>query len=277
MFGRSMARLFGQHGLQISSADHLTGNFNGHLRDVCFLFADEAYWPGDKRPEGNLKRLITEPTLAIEQKGLDMFQWPNRLHVMMAANANWVVPATGDERRFAVFETSERYAMNVASQQEREAYFDPIYAELKNGGLGAMLYDLLRMDLGDWHPRRIYETAALAEQKALTRAGVDALIERLAMDGSLPSPLPSRPDVAVITGEDRCEGFYAAARTLVPSLKHSTGIAIGKELRRDWKCEPYRNSGVRGLIFPALAELRQLFEVKHGPQDWPDGGEEWDA
>ena len=30
--------------------------------------------------------------------GIDPVQWPNRLKLMMAANAEWVVPASFDER-----------------------------------------------------------------------------------------------------------------------------------------------------------------------------------
>jgi hypothetical protein len=35
------------------------------------LFADEAFWAGDRKGEGALKRMVTEPTLFIEQKGID--------------------------------------------------------------------------------------------------------------------------------------------------------------------------------------------------------------
>ena len=66
--GNALVRIFGQHATHISSVDHLAGRFNAHLRDACFLFADEAWWPGDKSAEGTLKRLITEPTLFIEAK-----------------------------------------------------------------------------------------------------------------------------------------------------------------------------------------------------------------
>ena len=73
-----------------------------HMAHCSLLFADEAYWPGDKAGEGELKRLITEPTLVIEPKGVDSFQVRNSLHVIIAGNEEWLVPASGDERRFAV-------------------------------------------------------------------------------------------------------------------------------------------------------------------------------
>src|SRR5262249_20852760 len=50
--GNALVRVFGQHATHISSVKHLVGHFNVHLRDACFLFADEAYWPGDKSGEG---------------------------------------------------------------------------------------------------------------------------------------------------------------------------------------------------------------------------------
>ena len=61
-------RAWGQHGCHISNAKHLTGNFNAHLRDCVMLFADEAFFAGDRAGEGVLKALITEPSLPIEGK-----------------------------------------------------------------------------------------------------------------------------------------------------------------------------------------------------------------
>ena len=107
--GDAMRRVFGDHARHISSAEHLAGRFNGHLRDCCFLFADEAYGPKDKSAEGTLKRLITEPTLFVEAKGRDPVTVPNTLHVMMASNEDWVIPAGTRERRFAVFDVSDKY------------------------------------------------------------------------------------------------------------------------------------------------------------------------
>jgi hypothetical protein len=59
IFARFMIRAFGQHGIKISSAAHLVGNFNVHPRDCVVLFADEAFYAGDKQHEGRLKSLIT--------------------------------------------------------------------------------------------------------------------------------------------------------------------------------------------------------------------------
>jgi 5S rRNA maturation endonuclease (ribonuclease M5) len=96
IFGRSMMHLFGQHGRQISDIEKLVGKFNARLLDAVLLFADEAYWPGHKSKEGAFKRLITEPTLEIEKKGVDTVEVRNNLHIIMASNEDWVVPADKD-------------------------------------------------------------------------------------------------------------------------------------------------------------------------------------
>lgn len=148
VLGASMCRLFGNHGLHISSPEHLVGRFNSHLRQCSFLFADEAYAVADRSAEGRLKRLITEGTLTIEGKGKDIITVPNHLHVMMAGNEDWIVPAGEIERRFQVQAVADTHAQEAT-------WFGPLYAQLHTGGLEAMLFDLLHRDLGKWHPRQI--------------------------------------------------------------------------------------------------------------------------
>lgn len=169
-FGRALYKLAGRHGLHISNQHHFTNHFNAHLRDCILLFADEAMWAGDKRAEGELKRLITEPTILMEAKGKDAVTARNYLHVVMASNEDWVIPASmDDERRFAVMEVSSKFRGN-------RAFFDALHRQLnEEGGLKAMLFDLKRRRLGDFHPRaRVPQTAALAKQKLQSLGNLDA-------------------------------------------------------------------------------------------------------
>ena len=45
IFFNWIVRGWGQHGIHITHAKHLIGNFNAHLRNCVALFADEAFWP----------------------------------------------------------------------------------------------------------------------------------------------------------------------------------------------------------------------------------------
>ena len=78
---------------------------------------------------------------------------------------------------------------------------------------------------------------------------------------------------AITSGEDDNRGFYVAARSLVPDLKHENPVVITAALKEEWKCTRWKSGNLRGLKFPALNELRALFDRKHGKQDWGEGDE----
>src|SRR5690606_3939031 len=128
---------------------------------VC-LFADEAFWAGDKAGEAVLKQLVTEPTLTYEGKGRAAVMGKNHGHIVMASNSDWVVPAGVDgARRFAVF------YVNEGRLGDRE-FFLPRHRQLAEGGLAGLLHDMLARDIRDWHPRdSVPQTEALAEQKVM--------------------------------------------------------------------------------------------------------------
>nr|WVL52638.1 DUF5906 domain-containing protein [Xanthomonas nasturtii] len=126
--GRILQHIAGAQGLHISSPEHITGRFNSHLQNCICLFADEAFWAGDKSGEAKLKALVTEPTVAYEGKGRDAVMGKNLIHIVMASNSDWVVPAGLDgERRFAVFEVND-------SRKDDHAFFDALNRQLNDGG-----------------------------------------------------------------------------------------------------------------------------------------------
>lgn len=258
IFARSLKRLFGQHGLQVNSPAQLTGRFNAHLRDCCLLFADEAIVPGDKAAESVLKGLITEPELTIEGKGVNLVQARNRLHVVMASNEEWVVPAGIDERRFAVFEVSSQHAQD-------SDYFRAIAEQLRGGGLAAMLHDLLTMDLGDWHPRRsVPQTEALHAQKAATVGGIDAVFLDLLRTGEIPARRWvgfNQPFLATADLRD-----YAQTRLRRDDV---TLNAVNK-LMRDLGFEYHDRSRPRGFVIPSLPDARAAWDRARMPMRWDD-------
>jgi hypothetical protein len=101
-WGHIQMLIWGSHALQIFTTEHLTGKHNQHLQNKLFLFLDEAVWAGDKVADRVLKGLTTERTMFIEPKNVNGFAWPNRLAMYMSGNDKWIVPASHDERRYAV-------------------------------------------------------------------------------------------------------------------------------------------------------------------------------
>jgi hypothetical protein len=159
-FAKAIGKLWGQHYLQISQSKHLVGSFNAHLRDCVMLFADEAFFAGDKKAEGALKAIITEEHIAVELKGIDVEPSPNYIHLIMASNSDWVVPVAMDDRRFFMLDVNENHRKDIK-------YFGDIARELDNGGYEALLHYLMTYDTSNVNLREAPDTDALNEQKQL--------------------------------------------------------------------------------------------------------------
>lgn len=259
-FARVLRQLFGQHGLQIFNSKHLVGSFNGHLRNCLLLYADEAFWAGDKQGESTLKGLITEPTIPIEQKGIDVVDWKNRIGMVMTTNAEWVVPASHDERRYAVFQVSEDHIRD-------ENYFKALRQELDNGGMEAMLHDLLKVELKDWHPRRIPQTEALQQQKLRSLDPRYEWFEDMLQNGLLPTG----------SAESYVVPSYVVnnmARDSAPRLREMSMTAIGRFLGEQG-CEKVHNAKANGWRFDPLTVHRLRWEKRFGNWKWSYKGEDW--
>lgn len=295
---RSLFRLAGRHGMHISNQHHFTSHFNAHLRDCVFLFADEAMWAGDKRAEGELKRLITEPTIQIEAKGKDVTTARNMLHVAMASNEDWVIPASmDDERRFAVTQVNPKFRGN-------RAFFASLYEQMNSGGLQALLFDLKRRRLAGFHPRaRIPQTSALAKQKLQSLDSFDAWYYESLCIGRFAGAVEASGDWE--DGDARAETVFFA-EDLQSSLeehlrklgdrqvaRRASTTVIGDRLRKRLgrACAHVRmtvpsdrldvraDSAGRAYAYrlPSLSECRAMFEAQLGSKlPWTQDVEEVD-
>jgi hypothetical protein len=271
--GRALSDLAGANGLNISSPEHLVGRFNSHLQNCIFLFADEAFWAGDKSGEAKLKQLVTEPTIAYEGKGRDATTGKNLIHIMMAANGDWVVPAGLDgERRFGVFEVSNAMRGNTA-------FFNALNKQMyREGGLSAMLHDLLTRDIGEWTPRNsVPATKALMKQKIMSMDDVERWWYGCLMDGMLPGAGDwDQGRVVVIKETLRADylEFAKEQRTYRPADQVAFGMRLAKLVSATntqtkppddaYGLKVDRNGRASAYALPSLAECRQSFEKKMG-------------
>jgi hypothetical protein len=270
LIGRLMMDLFGSAAMHISSSRHLVGNFNAHLDGTVFLFADEAFWAGDKAARGALFSLITEHYLTLERKGIDAKQVVNRLHIMMASNEDWVVPANYDSRRFAVFAVSSKYKQN-------SIYFTPLYEQIDNGGREAFFFEMVNRDVSDFHPRHIIKTEAFKEQVIMSLGPLDIFWLNFIEEGHLQVHLGETSKNVLFTYDlEDSHGLFMRLRRSDHRLKHYTDRDLAKYLREKG-CVPWRDSNRRGWRMPPLAQARADWEKKYGAWDWPNDLEDWDT
>lgn len=276
-FGRLCMKLFCHHALQITNSRYLTGHFNSHLANVVFLFVDEALFAGDKASESVLKGLITEDRLVIEPKGVNAFQMPNRLTILMASNADRVVPASADERRYFVLDVSDH-------RRSDRVYFDSLATAIEGDELPALLDYLLTYDLTDWDQRYVPHTAALDMQKLLGDNTVmqfwyDCLstgeligVDGLAGQGGWPSSVPVQSLHRAYQTFTRDHGDRHPVR--IQQMARKLGaLSPGGKLG---KARPSSENRLRHYKLASLADHRAAFlkamEIDPADHSWDDGG-----
>lgn len=279
VFASVFGSLFGPHYVAVRDPNHLFGQFNAHLRDCLVLFADEAFWAGNKKHEGQLKALVTEPTVLVEAKGVDATVANSYIHLILASNEEWVVPAAIDDRRF--------FVLDVGGQRARDsAYFSAILRQMREeGGFSALLHFLLNYDLSEYDVRKIPQTAALRDQKVHSfTTEVEWWFNKL-RDGRLTSDREWGTIFATELQYDfisHCKAWNIHNRSTITRLgRFLNQVCPGQGVERTQIRGTHPVRGIDGQVtdvarphayrFPDLETCRAWFD-KHfgGPFDWPE-------
>jgi hypothetical protein len=275
-FADTVGHLFGQHYVPIADAEHLVGRFNSHLRDCKVLFADEAFYAGDRKHESVLKALVTSRTKIQELKGVDQEVVANFKVLIMASNSEWVVPAGLKERRFVVLDVSDR-------RRENHRYFERIKEQLDSGGYEALLHLLLNVDLEGFEVRKIPQTAGLQDQKVLSMAPLMSWWHEKLERGSFSTESPGW-DRRILAAELFDDFMEWAGRS--GSRRRATEMEVARFLRRaapsTRRIQLAGDHAVtlngrqhllrrpRAYELPDLDECRAIWDVSFGgPYPWP--------
>jgi hypothetical protein len=276
--GYWIGQMMREHFFHATQSAHVTGQFNSHILTTVFMLADEALFAGDPKNEKILNGLITEETRTSEQKFMPAVTVPNYLHIMMATNSIWAVPATEDERRYLVLDVSD-------ARMQDHAYFAAIDHQMKTCGLAAMLHDLLGRDISRFEVRQFPRTAALAEQQIQTlhgRGTVAGWVYDFLSAGEIKDERNAEIAFGWLKGE--LEIPKNTARRLFDNwaAKHGRrpidpGL-FGREMRSAFGCafrETRRRTGgarSENYVFGPLDLCRQAYrESMSAPNLWSDG------
>jgi hypothetical protein len=158
---------------------YLTSNFNGHLETCLCLVLDEAFWSGDKSAEGQLKGLTTADTIIIERKGMEPYSAKNYVRIVIIGNEDWLVPASADERRYAVFSVGEGRRLDGKFFEKMRILMD------EKGGNEILLDFLKTFDLSKADVNTAPQTAELSAQKIKSLGPLDEFIFECIQEGSI--------------------------------------------------------------------------------------------
>lgn len=257
--------------VSVANRRFLLSNFNSHLENCLLIKFEEAFWSGEKGTDGTLKDLITGQTHLIERKGVEAYKLKNLTRVCILGNEDWIIPASDDERRYAVFEVGE-------ARREDEQFFDDMRVGLEKGGYSHLLRYLLDFDLTGLSFNKAPKTKALLEQKLETLdpfhqwwydSLCDGSIYRDDFDGGWPE----------FVRKDRFrESFFDYMRGRQIRTRFPNERTIGKLF---FRCLPRAMSKkkregegcISGYTVPSLADCRDAWDKFIGHKsDWPPEG-----
>lgn len=278
-FAKTFGHLLGYHYRVVTNPEHLVGRFNAHLEDAIVVFADEAIYAGNRKHENILKSIITEGTLPIEAKFQGVRECRNCIHLIMASNEDWVVPASLDDRRFFVLRVGDDH-------RKDSAYFKSIRDQMEAGGYQALLHYLLTYDLSQFNIYEIPKTEELVEQQRQSMSPVQAFFLRRLMEGRQLKTSPSWEHEVVrdaliaelLREEPSRYNSYHAALTGISMFVNQV-FGIGKDQQslitgvRSYIDASGREIVVQspwGLQFPPLDECRKAWDQEYGQVQWPE-------
>lgn len=257
VFVRLLFQLFAPHTLMCTQSGQLVGNFNAHLMDKIFVFANEAFFAGNKKEANVLKSLVTDETMMVEPKGVDAFQVRKHFRLILASNEARVVDLEIDDRRYCVLD------VDAQEWNNSRGYFGELIEAWEQKGEREMFMKML-MDwpLDDWNEDAIPETLARQEQRELSLPPAAKEIHDLLSEGRVSAVAidPERGAVAISPREGwtKTHGHY---------LRNA-----GAERRQ------VAGHG-RVWWLPVLSEARTKFSEELGVRpDWQAGDwMEWDV
>lgn len=212
--------LHGRHGLLVDNKRYLVSNFNSHLEHCSMLVIDEANWGGDKDNEGVLKGLITGKHHNIERKGLEPYKVTNRTNTFFNGNERWIVPASEDERRYAVF--------NVGNGRKQDVkFFQAIEKGMKLGGYRLLMSYMMAYDITPYELNTAPVTQGLIDQKHASLDVVDEfLVDCLHTDSLLYSDITGATlKLMPCTALRRALSLYVRARNVRTRLPDERTLA----------------------------------------------------
>jgi len=257
--------------LQVSKIDQVVGKFTSALERNYIICMDEALFAGDRQAIDNLKSIVTEQYLHIEQK----FQ-PSRTiesvhRIFAASNHEHFAHVEADDRRFVFLRVS-----NVHQQDTK--YFSTIAAAISNPDtIKALIYYLKRKDISKFNVRLKPKTTEQRSQKIKSLQGFERFWYEVLCTGDLKgmgkTSDPWTESIFISTNNllENYKEFNKAAEKYQPLQvsqiqetikrvcpKAKTGI---RESFTDWQKKIHQRRGIR---LPDLNEARTDFSTYIG-------------
>src|SRR5210317_1642792 len=171
-----LERVFGRNiAMSSSGLGSLTQRFNGNTMSKVFCKVDElSVVDGDSFNAcfDKMKSLITDSHLQVEKKGMEHITIDNHINFIMTTNHRHTVKIERDDRRYALFEVSDKYKQDTD-------YFADFMDTLNNDEAGDHIYSYFKNYPEDEmvNLRKIPMTEIKQEMADLSKSSVVRFVE----------------------------------------------------------------------------------------------------
>jgi hypothetical protein len=278
-FVDGMGSLLPTHFCEVSCVDQLTGRFNAHLRNAILIHANEATWGGNKNESGKLKAMITDATIPIEMKGIDILHIDNYMRLVVSSNNSWPVPVDADDRRFLMLDVAPVF-------KQDNKFFAALHAQMNCGGREALMHVLLTEDLTGFAPRNKPASpfggdVKLRSADTTTRWLFECLNSNSYLDNCGTSQLFQPNNAGASLTKDRLfDGYQRWCKTsqerypvVLSQFFKRLRELLGKSMAEVRPSSPTGQVRERVIVLPSLGACRSEFETSAGVT----GAVTWDA
>jgi len=263
--------------LQVSAVEHVTGGFNAAMERSYIINMDEALFSGDRKSMDRLKSMITEPTIAIEQKYQPRRTIQSIHRFFAASNHDHFGNIETDDRRFVFLRVSDK-------RQGDHDYFSRLYAAINDPvQLGAFVHKLATLDITDFNFRAKPNTGELLEQKLQSLKGFARYWYEVLCTGYIKGSSEfgfsiEWEDAQFVSTNDLCKGYVRhGSKSRQYDAAQSTEIKKGLAKwcpDANYNRKQLNGKQERGYQLPSLDQARVAFEVAIGGKiDWGDDAE----
>ena len=179
VFFSLLRAIWGRTTLLVQDVDQVLGRFNAALERHFVVCMDEAIFTGDKRAIEHLKSLVTEAQCRIENKYQPGRTIDSYHRFFAASNNDHFAHVDQDDRRFLFLRISSKHQVD-------SVYFSKVASAIQDKNvIGAMVHDLLTLDITNFNFRTRPKTKEHLSQKLQSLTGFERYWYELLLTGGL--------------------------------------------------------------------------------------------
>lgn len=221
-----LKHLIGPYSATISNNKALSSQFNSIMEDKILVAFDEAFWSGDRSVEGTLKSLITDDYRWIERKGSEKYETRVYDRIFILGNEDRLVNATRNERRYVVFNVSDR------RMQDSEFFGDIIEGTYRSGGDGLLMTHFMSRNISNFNHKKFHTTQGVLDQKVQSLLPIEQWWMECLKEGRILGTFEGGEWPKVMSSKDFINTFLKYEKDQISGRYSTSRFSVGKHFKK---------------------------------------------